>query len=90
MSRVPGYNVVIRAFIPAPKGDFKAQASAADIMHNMSELKTIPPEFIKVAKVIDVKGVYGSMAEEETPPDPPAEEQPQPEPTSKRKPPAAA
>ena len=65
-SRIPGYNVVIRAFIPAPKGDFKAQAQAALLMEVMQSTRCVPEEFFKHARVLDVKGAYGSMAEEET------------------------
>ena len=64
-SRIPGYNVVIRAFIPAPKGDFKAQAQAALLMEVMQSTRCVPEEFFKHARVLDVKGAYGSMVEEE-------------------------
>ncbi len=65
MSRQNGYNVVVRFFIPAPKNDFKAQSAAAEMMATIVANKAVPSEFLTVAKVLDVKGAYGSMAEEE-------------------------
>ncbi len=94
MSRQNGYSIVIRAFIPAPKNDFKAQAAAARLADEMTREKAIPEDFMRVARIIDVKGAYGSMAEEEAPAEKPAKEPPAAEvtelPTGRRKGPAAA
>lgn len=64
MARTPGYNITIKAFIPSSKTDFKAQASAAALMQKITENKAIDEDFLATAKIVEIKGAYGSLADE--------------------------
>lgn len=64
MSRQTGYNVIIKAFIPSPKDDFDKQAAAATAMGQMTKSKTLPDNFVEIATITEIKGKFGSMADE--------------------------
>ncbi len=85
MSRIAGYQVTVKLFIPAPKTDFKAQAKAAAIMDAIMSDGVLTSELVAAAKVVGVDGRFSSMeapdvvsdvpANDETPPTPPYETQ---------------
>lgn len=66
MSRVPGYAVTVKLFIPAPKSDFKAQAAAATIVASIVSDKVLTPELVAAAKVISADGRFSSMEQDAT------------------------
>lgn len=65
MAKQSGFIVTIKAFIPAPKNDFKAQAAAAQLAADLDESKTISEDFIKAATVIDLSVRTGGHDTEE-------------------------
>lgn len=65
MSRVPGYAVTVKLFIPAPKSDFKAQAAAATIVASIVSDKVLTAELVAAAKVISADGRFSSMTQDE-------------------------
>lgn len=67
MSRVPGYAITVKLFIPAPKSDFKAQAAAATIVASIVSDKVLTAELVATAQVISADGRFTSM-EQDTPP----------------------
>lgn len=77
--RQSGYNLIIKAFIPSPKDDFDKQAAAATAMGVMTKTKKLPDNFAEIATITEIKGKFGSLAEDETPPTPePEGDQPDP------------
>lgn len=65
--RQSGYNVIIKAFIPSPKDDFDKQAAAATAMGVMTKTKVLPENFAEIATITEIKGKFGSLAEDEAP-----------------------
>lgn len=65
MSRQSGYVITIKAFIPSPKDDFKAQAAAATAMAEITDSKTLPDNFAELATITDIKAKYGSVGGDE-------------------------
>lgn len=61
MSRVPGYAITVKLFIPAPKSDFKAQAAAATIVASIVSDKVLTAELVATAQVISADGRFTSM-----------------------------
>lgn len=64
MSRVPGYAITVKLFIPAPKSDFKTQAAAANIVAAIVTDKVLTAELVATAKVISADGRFTSMEQE--------------------------
>lgn len=64
MSRIPGYAITVKLFIPAPKSDFKAQAAAANIVAAIVTDKVLTPELVMTAKVISADGRFTSMEQD--------------------------
>ena len=58
--KIAGYTVTIKAFIPAPKDSFSAQARAASTMDELVTGCVITPAFVELALILDVSGKYGS------------------------------
>lgn len=77
MSRISGYSIVIKAFIPSPKDDFDKQAAAATAMGVMTKTKKLPDNFAEIATITEIKGKFGSLAEDETPQEPEAPADPE-------------
>lgn len=69
MSRIPGYAITVKLFIPAPKSDFKAQAAAANIVAAIVTDRVLTAELVATAKVISADGRFTSM-EQEAPSEP--------------------
>lgn len=62
MSRQNGYTVTIKAFVPAPKDNFAAQAAAATMMAALTQTGELTPDFLALAKVIGKpQAKYGSI-----------------------------
>jgi len=64
MAKQSGFIVTIKAFIPAPKNDFKAQAAATALAADLDENKTITEAFLAAAKVVDLSVRTGSHDDE--------------------------
>ena len=67
MTKVAGYTVTIKAFIPSSRTDFAAQAKAATAMAELIAAKVITPGFVELATIIDVSGKFGSAELPELP-----------------------
>lgn len=61
MSRQTGYTVTIKAFVPAPKNDFAAQAAAATMVATLMKTGELTPDFLALVQVLNISGKYGSM-----------------------------
>lgn len=61
MSRQSGYIVTAKFFVPSPKNDFAKQAAAATMMATVTTTKTMPADFLALAKLTDISAKYGSQ-----------------------------
>ena len=61
MSKLTGYHVTVKLFVPSPKNDFAAQAKAAQMMHDLTTTGTIGPELLAIGRVVNVTGKYGTF-----------------------------
>ena len=62
--RSHGYTLTIKAFIPSPKDDFKAQAAAATAMDEITTSNKLPDNFAEIATITDIKAKYGSIGDD--------------------------
>lgn len=67
MTKTSGYHITLKAFIPAPRTNFAAQAKAAQTMDELTTGGVITPAFVELAHVLDVTGRYGSADIPEAP-----------------------
>ena len=68
MSKLTGYHVTVKLFVPSPKNDFAAQAKAAQMMHDLTTTGTIGPELLAIGRVVNVTGKYGTFDDGALPP----------------------
>lgn len=58
--KTPGYNIVIKAFVPSSKTDFKKQAEAATLMATLTGDKSLPEDFNDIAIITDISAKFGA------------------------------
>ena len=54
MARESGFAVTVKAFIPAPKTDFKKQSELFSAMADLEKTKTIPADLLEQMQISEV------------------------------------